>query len=134
MILKREFWFVWNKEEDKVYDAADLYKTMEEFAQEERGGEKKHVAIDNLGPFRISTVFLGLDHNFENKPFSIENGTWFETMVFRGDSGQDYLCDRYSTGRDARIGHENIKQQVQEIIDSGKADKWKGSNDFGEEP
>jgi hypothetical protein len=51
----------------------------------------------------VSTVWLGLDHNygFNNRPLI------FETMVFGpGDHSED--CLRYSTEEEARLGHKMI--------------------------
>jgi hypothetical protein len=39
----------------------------------------RHVADETFGPSRISTVFLGLDHNWGRKPPVL-----WETMVFGG--------------------------------------------------
>ncbi len=48
---------------------------------------------------RVSTVFLGLDHNFEEgKPIL------FETMIFGGK--QDQYQERYHTWEEAEAGHE----------------------------
>jgi hypothetical protein len=51
---------------------------------------------------RVSTVFLGLDHNF------LEEGApiLFETMVFaNGAKMIDLACERYSSYSDAVAGH-----------------------------
>ncbi len=55
---------------------------------------------------RVSTVWLGLDHNYfdDEKPLS------FETMVFGWRSSHYLYCERYSGLADARNGHiEAIK-------------------------
>lgn len=63
-------------------------KTVEEWAQRFEH-DKKRVADTQVGKFWISTVFLGLDHNF---------GTGlpilFETMVFGPDNMLDLDCAR----------------------------------------
>ena len=53
----------------------------------------------------ISTVWLGLDHNFYEK----DSPLIFETMVFpkKGDY-QDLDCQRYSTEEEAISGHEKL--------------------------
>lgn len=49
----------------------------------------RHVAVDMVGDFRVSTIFLGLDFCFgSGEPLL------FETMVFRGDDGTDLWSDR----------------------------------------
>lgn len=50
----------------------------------------------------VSTVFLGIDHNF-SKGLPI----LFETMIFRDDDEYE-LIQRHSTYEEAKIGHENI--------------------------
>jgi hypothetical protein len=49
----------------------------------------------------VSTVWLGIDHQFGNGPPLI-----FETMVFPADSYSDLDCERYSTETEALAGHE----------------------------
>ena len=51
----------------------------------------------------ISTVWLGIDHNFERGGEPVI----FETMIFvRGY--EDEYCARYSTAQDAQRGHDEI--------------------------
>jgi len=60
----------------------------------------------------ISTVFLGLDHNFGEGPPLL-----FETMVFLSNSngGEDYM-ERYETYAQAEAGHEKaVKKYVDKI-------------------
>lgn len=60
------------------------------------------IGKDYLGPNRevfVSTVFLGLDHNF----FGSGPPVLFETMIFGGP--HDEFCDRYRTVAEAREGH-----------------------------
>lgn len=60
----------------------------------------RQVAHDMLpGPIRVSTVFLGVDHNFlpGGEPLI------FETMIFGG--AHDQYQDRYSTREEALAGH-----------------------------
>lgn len=57
------------------------------------------VACDVFGRVRVSTVFLGLDHNlFGGRPL------WFETMVFGGE--HDHHQERYTTWEEAEAGHK----------------------------
>lgn len=76
------------------------------------------VAQDDLPHgYRISTVFLGLNHSYFKGP-----PLWFETMVFEPPTdipspitgkihklGNETFCDRYTTLEEARSGHEIIK-------------------------
>lgn len=59
----------------------------------------RHVAEDTTpGGARVSTVFIGIDHNWEG-------GTplLFETMIFGGP--EDTFQDRYSSWDEAVSGH-----------------------------
>lgn len=44
----------------------------------EKNRERRRVGDDDVGDYHISTIFLGLDHNYDNKGLPI----LFETMVF----------------------------------------------------
>src|SRR3990167_4608613 len=56
---------------------------------------------DRIGDILISTVFLGLDHNFgEGKPLL------FETMIFGGE--KDGEQERWHTWDEAEQGHKKI--------------------------
>lgn len=61
----------------------------------------RHVADTHIGVYRVSTIFLGIDHNFGSAGPPI----LFETMVFKNDSFDDHYCDRYSTWDEAERGH-----------------------------
>lgn len=52
-----------------------------------------------IGPYHISTVFLGLDHGFGEQEPQI-----FETMIF-GDP-LDEPMERYRTWEEAMVGHD----------------------------
>ena len=69
----------------------------------------RHVAKDEVGEVRISTVFLGLDHSFLGG-----SPLFFETMVFGGKLDQE--MERYSTWQEAEAGHEAMKQRVLESV------------------
>lgn len=62
----------------------------------------KHVAYDDLGAVRISTVFIGMDHGFG------QGKLWFETMVFAADTFRelDGMMQRYATYEQAEAGHK----------------------------
>jgi hypothetical protein len=73
--------------------------------------------------FRVSTVFLGLDHRFSGKGPPI----LFETMAFllTGDpNAKDILhrcdesidCFRYATWEDAEIGHQAMVRRMLEQV------------------
>lgn len=68
----------------------------------EHGSHK--VADTTLKKYWISTVWLGLDHNFfGDKPHI------FETMVFKINGNMlDLACERYSTLQQALEGHKRM--------------------------
>jgi len=65
----------------------------------------RRVALDEINDVTVSTVFLGLDHNFdEGEPIL------FETMVFGGFLDQE--TERYSTYAEAETGHAAMVKRV----------------------
>lgn len=69
--------------------------------------EKRRVARTELdGGVLVSTVFLGLDHNF----FGSGPPILFETMIFGGK--YDQYMQRYSTWKEAEEGHEYCVKMV----------------------
>ena len=66
--------------------------------------ERKRVALDQVGEYRVSTVFLGLDHSF----FGEGPPVVFETMIFadKKDIASDVYCKRYCTWNEAVVGHK----------------------------
>lgn len=83
----------------------------EEWAQMwEKGDDVRRVAKDELrvgeDDVLVSTVFLGLDHNWSGQGPPIV----FETMVFGGDRDQEML--RYATWDEADSGHRRIVDEL----------------------
>jgi hypothetical protein len=70
----------------------------------------RHVADEKVLGLRVSTVFLGADHNFgfnnESEP------VLFETMVFVGRTGHDIEMRRYCTWDEAEAGHKEIVANI----------------------
>lgn len=66
----------------------------------------RSLAQTNIGKAHVSTVFLGLDHNFSSKGPPI----LYETMIFGGK--HDEYQKRYSTRKEAFLGHERAVQLV----------------------
>lgn len=74
--------------------------------------EYKMVGVTYFGPddsIRVSTTWLGLNHNYGAGPPLI-----FETMIFGGEHN-DYM-DRYSTLEEAKAGHEVACNLVRESV------------------
>jgi hypothetical protein len=81
--------------------------------------------------YLVSTVFLGIDHNWSGKGPPI----LFETMVFDDhrwekpgdagncvcDMGEEMSCERYSTKDDALIGHERHVKELDRKLDYAQA-------------
>lgn len=70
----------------------------------------KRVAETQIGIFRVSTVFLGVDHSFQDDADPI----LFETMVFSKNGG-DYQ-ERCSTYEEAEAMHERICNEVRKKV------------------
>ncbi len=68
--------------------------------------ENRRVANDQIGNVEISTVFLGLDHNF----FDRGPPLLFETMIFGGEHN-DYQ-ERCSTWEQAEAMHKRATALV----------------------
>lgn len=66
------------------------------------------VKQEQIGDYWVSTVFLGLDHNwsFQGPPIV------FETMIFIDGSAD--AAERYSTWDEAAAGHEKICERLRE--------------------
>ncbi len=63
------------------------------------------ICHDKIKGVRISTIFMGLDHNFgKGKPLL------FETMVFGGK--RDQYQERYTTKKQAIKGHDKILNEL----------------------
>jgi hypothetical protein len=66
----------------------------------------RQVAENAINDVRVSTVFLGVDHNL----FGDGPPVLFETMVFGGDLDQEQV--RYSTWDEAERGHDEMCKRV----------------------
>ncbi len=76
-----------------------------EFIENKTGDESNIVKRDYIGEVCISTVFLGLNHNWaEGTPIL------FETMIFGGEHAN--YQERYSTWEEAEIGHQKAVNLV----------------------
>lgn len=69
------------------------------------------VAEDSTEHYRVSTVFLALDHNH----WRDDDPILFETMVFFPD-GEDGDMDRYRTWAEAAAGHERIRSMIEREV------------------
>ncbi len=67
-----------------------------------------------IGKYKISTVFLGVDHNFgDGEPLL------FETMVFDTSfnfKSLDEFSERYSSYEEAETGHKKIVELIKRMV------------------
>ena len=74
----------------------------------------------------VSTVFLGLDHNFSR----IGPPVLFETMVFADGTDIDGIQERCSTWDDAERQHVRVCQEVEKRFEHAPVAKsWRRPND-----
>lgn len=88
----------------------------------------RRVALDQIGPYRVSTVWRGVDYAWgEGGPPVI-----FETMVFGpADDLNDIDVVRYSTEAEATAGHEEVCTLVRAVyqpIDTREEDPHESQN------
>jgi len=82
----------------------DVMVWSRNFDKPDKGG--RAVGKSTIGDVFVSTVFLGVDHNFGGGPPLL-----FETMVFRGSLDE---CQwRYSTWEEAEAGHAAVVAAVE---------------------
>lgn len=72
---------------------------------------ERHVAFDEIGSIKISTVFLGIDHGFD---YHNERPILWETMIFGATGELEHYQERYSSYQEAMEGHERAVAQVME--------------------
>lgn len=73
----------------------------------------RQVALTQVGPYHISTVFLGIDHRFMHKGPPL----LFQTMVFSTDptgDAEDRRMDLCSTWSEAEEMHARMVKLMQE--------------------
>jgi len=85
----------------------DCIKWAKWFQDADRSVKKTTLNDDVL----VSTVFLGLDHQFGDGPPLL-----FETEIFGGDRDGDMW--RYATWDEAENGHDAILKLLQEMPDA----------------
>lgn len=79
--------------------------------------DARRIALDTVGEVMISTVFLGLDHNFANFAGVVGGAILFETMIFNGPHDQEQ--QRYHTRLEALQGHlEMLARVLKESVPS----------------
>jgi hypothetical protein len=71
----------------------------------------RHVAEEQVGPARVSTVFLGCDRQLGSGPPLL-----FETQVFWDGHALHYEMDRYATRAEAHAGHAALVERVKAAL------------------
>jgi hypothetical protein len=75
--------------------------TLEQWGEIMEDVEQKVVKQDRVNGLLVSTVWLGMNHNFgEGEPLI------YETMVFPEGSWEEMYMERYTTREQAIAGHE----------------------------
>ena len=67
--------------------------------------EERHIGNDRIGDVYVSTVWIGINHQWGDGPPLI-----FETMIFGGE--HDQYQERYSTEEEAVEGHAKALELV----------------------
>lgn len=110
------------------YDKQGNPISVEEFSRLKFGGDMEYgrIGLTQVGPYTISTVWLGIDHAFGEGPPVL-----FETMVFATDAWEadrsvsveegrpplhEFDCQRYCTEEEAQIGHEEMVLLVRATV------------------
>lgn len=94
--------------EDKTVRACSLLEYIDQMMGMSKS-DTKHVDYDFIGEHIVSTVWLGLNHNWDESGPPLV----LETMVFEdGKIGQDIYRDRYSTWDEAVQGHKKAIEWV----------------------
>ncbi len=75
---------------------------------------ERHVGLTTVGPMRVSTVFLGIDHRFGGG----EPLLW-ETMTFGAPDGEP--MNRYSSRALAEAGHAEAVETAKKILEETQA-------------
>jgi hypothetical protein len=95
------------------YDKTRQRISLMQWAELFENQEYSQVAETHIGPYRVSTIWMGLDHGWrQGRPLI------FETMVFGPEGGHDIDCRRYSTEADALAGHDETVTLVRATIQS----------------
>ena len=90
--------------------------STEEWSRLKDDEEYHRVGLDQVGPYMVSTVWIGLDHQFmEGGPPLIFETMVFTTTAWNADRNEedhegllDLDCVRYSTEHEARRGHQDM--------------------------
>ena len=94
---------------NKFFDKKGRPITLEEWVKQIETGDRS-IGRTIIGPYLVSTVYLGLDMCFDGGEPLL-----FETMVFKDKSSDELDMERYSTGEEAIKGHEVMVKKYEKI-------------------
>lgn len=136
-ILRQDFFVYKNRGllliDEKTYFAAQEYKKLfdRELTAEElehnRKAKKKKLELGGV-PIKLSTIFLGIDHNYTDDGPPI---LW-ETMMF-GVDHTDFGQHRYHNDTQALKGHMLLLETLMGLAKVGKLEKLLRRDDDEEE-
>lgn len=114
-------YYILNDEKKPIQvDVLTWGKWFEDFENNRR------VMQTEFNGYEISTVFLGLNHQFGNGPPLI-----FETMIFDRDAESpsiDHYCERYTTWVQACEGHWEAVRYLKEALGIPADEEVKNGN------
>lgn len=121
-VVKATFgeWAVWFKRNQSRHVGFDEF----DYSREEERVELlpgKWLPKWKHSGYVVSTVFLGLDHNYSDEGPPI----LFETMIFCGDKTLHEYQERYATWKEAEVGHQLAVGLVKDRIKKLKEGKGK---------
>jgi len=96
--------YTWKAGEQPVQTHTDTAEGLLEWAHENSRSDR-HIGDETIGDLRVSTVFLGMDHNWgEGEPIL------FETIIFKNEVS--LFEERYCTETQARQGHQEAIERA----------------------
>lgn len=123
-MIPREFKCTYYDKKGEVIDLNTFAELCEDF-------NYKVVKQDEIGDFLVSTIWLGIDHNFYNIFHGHGKPLIFETMIFSDNEKYDDIYqERYSTEEEALEGHKKAIKEAERMafdaaikhcIEDGKA-------------
>lgn len=90
-----------------AYDKEGKQLTSLEWAELSKDLDYKRIGHDEINGYRISTIWLGLNHEYFGGAPLI-----FETMVFASGNYEDLACERYATEAEAKAGHAEMLRKI----------------------
>lgn len=95
--------------------------SLSEWNQFLANGEKRTVKRETVSGIFVSTVFLGIDHNFSTAPG--KGPILFETMWFQGEDNSEVIR-RYRTWDQAMEGHNRSVSYIKEHFRDQRFDEF----------